>query len=223
MTSARFLRRPAELVIELLTVGHVEGQRHLPTAGPCILVANHLSFFDAVVIYALAGGDNLTGWAAEKWENNLIFGTFLRLGNAVFIQRGQVDRHALEHAADWLRAGKIFGMTPEGTRSLDGALGRARPGVAYLASLVDCPIVPIAHWGTEATWSNWMRLRRPRIEVRIGAPFRLPALSPDDRSGSLRRNADEVMCHLAALMPLERRGLYAGHPRLEALLADAAA
>jgi 1-acyl-sn-glycerol-3-phosphate acyltransferase len=220
MKTARLLRLPADLLLDLLTVRHVEGQRYLPRDGPCIIVANHLSFLDAVLIFALVGGDNLTAMAAEKWENNLIFGTFLRLGNAFFVQRGQVDRRALERAAAWLRAGKIFGIAPEGTRSKDGGLGRARPGVAYLASLVDCPVVPIAHWGTETTWSAWLRLRRPRIEVRIGPPFRLPAIDPENRSASLRRNADEAMVHLAALMPPERRGVYAEHPRLRALLAD---
>ncbi|HMK09230.1 MAG TPA: lysophospholipid acyltransferase family protein [Anaerolineales bacterium] len=219
MTTARFLRRPANFLLDLLTTRRVEGRQYLPAGGPCIVVANHLSFLDAVLVFALVGGEDLTGWAAEKWENNVVFGTFLRLGNAFFIQRGQVDREAIERAADWLRAGKIFGMAPEGTRSLDGGLGRAKPGVAYLANLVPCPVVPIAHWGTETTWSAWLRLRRPHIEVRVGPSFHLPPLDPEDRSGSLRRNADEVMCHLAALMPPERRGAYADHPRLRAILA----
>ena len=218
MATARLLRLPANLLLDVLTIRRVEGQQHLPTAGPCIIVANHLSFLDAVLVFSLLGGEDLSAMAAEKWENNLIFGTLLRLGNAFFVQRGQVDRQALERAADWLRAGKIFGMAPEGTRSRDGGLGRAKPGVAYLASLVECPVVPIAHWGTETTMSSWFRLRRPRIEVRIGPPFRLPPLDPDDRSASLRRNADEVMVHLAALMPAERRGVYREHPRLHRLL-----
>ncbi len=218
MTTARFLRRPANLLLDLLTMHHVEGSAHLPSRGPCIVVANHLSFLDPVLVFALVGGDDLSAWAAEKWEGNLIFGTFLRLGNAFFIRRGQIDRKALARAADWLRAGKIFGMAPEGTRSRDGGLGRAKPGVAYLASLVDCPIVPIAHWGTETTIRCWMHLRRPHIEMRIGPPFRLPALDPSDRTAGLRRNADEVMCHLAALMPPERRGVYAEDPRLHQLL-----
>jgi 1-acyl-sn-glycerol-3-phosphate acyltransferase len=200
-----------------MTIRHVEGRQHLPDDGPCIIVANHLSFLDAVLVFALVGGDRLTAWAAEKWERNLFFGTFLRLGNAFFIRRGEVDRQALDRAADWLRAGKIFGMAPEGTRSRDGGLGRAKPGVAYLASLVDCPIVPIAHWGTEATMSAWMHLRRPHIEVRVGPPFHLPPLDPGDRGASLRRNADEVMCHLAALMPSDRRGAYAEEARLREL------
>jgi 1-acyl-sn-glycerol-3-phosphate acyltransferase len=218
MSVARFLRPPAEVLLDVTTVRHVEGRHYLPTGGPCIIVANHLSFMDAVLIFSLVGGENLSAMAAEKWERNLIFGTFLRMGNAFFVQRGQVDRAALDRAADWLKAGKIFGIAPEGTRSRDGGLGRARPGVAYLAAQAGCPIVPIAHWGTEHTWSAWLRLHRPRIEVRIGPPFRLPPIDPENRSASLRRNADEVMVHLAALMPVERRGVYAEHPRLRELL-----
>ena len=210
------------MLLDVLTIRRVAGQAHLPSDGPCIVVANHLSFLDAVLVFDLIGGDKLTAMAAEKWENNLVFGTLLRLGNAFFVRRGQVDRQALDRAAEWLRAGKIFGIAPEGTRSLDGGLGRAKPGVAYLASLVDCPIVPIAHWGTEATMSSWLRLRRPHIDIRVGPAFRLPPLDPDDRSASLRRNADEVMCHLAALMPASRWGRYAEDPRVRRLLATTA-
>ena len=216
MHTARLLRRPADFLLNLLALRTIEGRDHLPARGPCIVVANHLSFLDPVLVFALIGGDELSGWTAEKWEGNLVFGTLLRLGNAFFIRRGQVDRQALERAADWLRAGKIFGIAPEGTRSRTGALGRARTGVAYLAGLVDCPIVPIAHWGTETTMSAWMHLRRPRIHIRIGPSFRLPALDPKDRSASLRRNADEAMYHLAALMPAANRGAY-GEPRLPGL------
>ena len=220
MQTARFLRLPANWLLGLLTLRRIEGRTHLPSQGPCLIVANHLSFLDAVLVFALIGGDNLSAWTAEKWQRNLVFGTLLRLGNAFFIRRGQIDRQALERAADWLRAGKIFGIAPEGTRSRTGGLGQARTGVAYLADLSASPIVPIAHWGTEHTVRCWMRLRRPRIEMRVGRPFLLPPLDPDDRGTSLRRNADEVMCHLAALLPPAYRGAYASHPRLLELLED---
>jgi len=218
VTAARFLRLPANLLLDLLTMRHVEGRAHLPSGGPSIVVANHLSFLDPVLVFALIGGDDLSAWTAEKWQRNLVYGTLLRLGNAFFIRRGHVDRRALDRAADWLRAGKIFGIAPEGTRSRSGGLGPAKTGVAYLADVSGGPIVPIAHWGTETTIRCWIRLRRPHIEIRVGQPFTLPPLDPEDRGTSLRRNADEVMCHLAALLPPAYRGVYAGHPRLRELL-----
>jgi 1-acyl-sn-glycerol-3-phosphate acyltransferase len=208
MHSADLLRPVANTLLEVLTVRTVNGREHLPPPRPCIVVANHLSFLDAVVVFALIGGGQTTAWAAEKWEHNLVFGTFLRLGNAFFIQRGQVDRVALERAADWLRAGGIFGMAPEGTRSKHGGLGLAKTGVAYLADASGAAVLPIAHWGTETTIPSWKQLRRPRIQVRIGQAFHLPPVDPHDRAGSLRRNTDQVMAQLAALLPPAYRGVY---------------
>jgi hypothetical protein len=51
-------------------------------------------------------------------------------------------------------------------------------------------------------------------------PFHLPPLDPDDRAGSMRRNADEVMCRMAAMLPPAYRGEYANHPRLAEFLED---
>lgn len=219
MRAARFLKVGAGWILDRLTVRTIEGGDRLPPDGPCLVVGNHLSFLDAVLLYDLIGGENVSAWAAEKWERNLIFGSLLRMGNAIFIQRGQVDRRALERAADWLRAGKVFGMAPEGTRSPNAGLGPGKTGVAYLAHWTGAPILPIAHWGTEATLRSWLRLRRPRIGVRVGELFQLPPIDPTRRTASLRRNADEVMCRLAALLPPWYRGVYADHPRTRALLA----
>jgi 1-acyl-sn-glycerol-3-phosphate acyltransferase len=64
-----------------------------------------------------------------------------------------------------------------------------------------------------------LRLRRQRVDIAIGRLFALPPLDPDDRAASLRRNTDEIMCRLAALLPPSYRGHYADHPRLRELLA----
>lgn len=219
MNTAQLLVPITKGLMRVFTVSEVQGLENLPPPRPCIVVANHLSFLDAVLTFALVGGQDTTAWAAEKWRHDLFFGTILRLGNAFFIERGQVDRVALDRAAAWLRAGKVFGMAPEGTRSKNGSLGQAKTGVAYLADASGAAILPIAHWGTERTIPAWRSLRRPRIHIRIGMPFHLPPVDPEARSASLRRNADEVMCRLAALMPPDRHGVYAGHPRLQEILA----
>src|SRR3970040_1760886 len=71
VTAARFLRMPANVLLDVLTVWRLEGRQHLPIDGPCIIVTNHLSFLDALLVFALVGGDKLTAWDAEKWDNNL--------------------------------------------------------------------------------------------------------------------------------------------------------
>ncbi len=195
-----------------------EGLENLPPNGPYILTANHLSIFDLPIAYGWLGSEDVTGWAAEKWEQHPIFGPLLRLGGGIFIQRGEVDRGALHAAVAWLQAGKIFGMSPEGTRTKTGGLARAKTGIAFLAHKTNAPIVPLGLIGTEKIGPALKRLRRARVTVRIGKPYTLPALDEDNRTSGLRANTDEVMCRIAALLPPEYRGIYAEHPRLKELL-----
>jgi 1-acyl-sn-glycerol-3-phosphate acyltransferase len=81
----------------------------------------------------------------------------------------------------------------------------------------------LAHHGTELVTRTWLRLRRPVVTVRMGRPFTLPLLAAGERSAGLREQADVVMCHIAALLPPEYRGLYANHPELQRLLTKAGA
>jgi 1-acyl-sn-glycerol-3-phosphate acyltransferase len=216
---SRFLRWIFNLLAAILTRRDVQGLDHLPANGPYILAVNHLSIFDLPLVFGLVGGENVTGWAAEKYARHPLFGPFLRMGRGIFIERGQVDRMAIDAAVAWLEPGNIFGIAPEGTRSKTGAMARGKTGIAFLASEVSAPIVPIAVAGTEKTLACWHKLRRPRYLMRIGLPFTLPPLDESRHSASLRANADEVMCRIAAMLPPEYRGYYADHPRLKELLA----
>jgi 1-acyl-sn-glycerol-3-phosphate acyltransferase len=212
------LRRIFDFLFRLLSRRNVRGLENVPRGGPYVLVSNHLSRLDAPLVYSLVGGGHITGWAAEKYQRHWLFGIIVRLGKGIFIRRGQVDRGALQAAVDWLRAGKAFGMSPEGTRSQTGGLMRAKPGVAYLVDETGAPVIPAAVWGTETAVSQLLRLRRPEIFVRFGPAFRLPPIGDADRSAGLRRNTDEIMCRVAALLPPAYRGVYADHPRLKELL-----
>ncbi len=215
---ARFLRWLLGTAYRLLTRLEVRGLENIPPTGPYILASNHMSRFDSPLLYGLIGGDHITAWVGEKYRRNLFFGTIVRLGNPIFIRRGEVDRRALEAAVEALQSGKAFGLSPEGTRSRVGSLIRAKTGIAYLADKTDAPIVPVAFTGTESLGHDLLRFRRAHLTIQFGQPFHLPALNPDDRSASMRRNVDEVMCRLAAMLPPKYHGVYADHPRLQELL-----
>ncbi len=216
---AGLLRWIFNLLFSVLARRDIAGLENLPREGPYILAANHLSRLDLALVYGLIGDKRITGWAAEKYERHPFFGLLLRMGGGIFIRRGEVDRGALQAAVEWLRAGKVFGMSPEGMRSSTRALIRAKTGAAYLVNETGVPVVPIALTGTEHALPTLVRLRRPRVSVRFGKPLRLPAVDPNDRMAALRRNTDEIMCQIAAMLPPEYRGVYADHPRLRELLA----
>jgi len=111
-------------------------------------------------------------------------------------------------------------IAPEGTRSRTGSLIEAKPGVSYLATKLNRPIVPVGITGTEdqALIVNLKKLRRGHITVTAGHPFMLPPLPRENRDEVLKQYTDEIMCHIAALLPEKYRGVYANHPRLKELL-----
>ncbi|MEX0788604.1 MAG: lysophospholipid acyltransferase family protein [Anaerolineales bacterium] len=216
------LRAGLRVAFHILATLRVLGRDHLPRRGPYLLAVNHIAFLDAPFVFAMIGGADSAGWAAEKYARHPLYGPFLRLGGGIFIRRGQVDRGALSAALDALARGKIFGVAPEGTRSPDGRLIRGRTGVAYLAYHAGVPVVPAAVTGTERVGADLARLRRPVFTLVIGEPFRLPALDHEARPEDLRRGTDEVMARIAVLLPPAYRGVYEHHPRTQELLGKSA-
>jgi 1-acyl-sn-glycerol-3-phosphate acyltransferase len=214
----RLLRWFFGSLIQLLSRSRAEGLQNVPAGGPYILVSNHMSMADIPLGYVYLGGPHTAGWVAEKWRYNLLLWPILRLGRGIFIRRGEVDRAALEAAAEWLRAGNVFALAPEGTRSRTGQLQRGKTGAAYLAQLTQVPVLPVAVIGTDRAFQCLFRLQRPELILRVGRPFRLPPLNPTGRSLELRQHTDEIMCRIAALLPPQHRGVYADHPRLAELL-----
>ncbi len=208
----------AKAITWVLCTHSVEGRQHVPDTGPYILAANHLGMLDAPLVYGEVGGDHIAGWVAEKWEHHPVLGPVMRAANGIFIQRGEVDRGALEAAVAWLKAGGVFGMAPEGTRSQDHRLSRGKAGIVYIAHQAEVPILPVACINTEDALPALLSLQRKHAILRFGEPFRLPPLDPSRRPESTREQADEVMCRIAALLPGRYRGVYASHPRLSQLL-----
>lgn len=216
----KFIRGFLRIVFKLLSRLEVTGLENVLTPGPHILVANHMSYIDPPLLYNIMGGDHITGWAADKYRKHWLFGPIARLVNPIFIRRGRVDRHALDAAVEAIKSGLTFGLAPEGTRSKTGTLLKGRTGISYLADQTGAPLLVIAITGTEKAFKELLRLRRPRLTVHIGKPFHLPPLDPNDRTASMRRSVDEVMCRLAAMLPSAYRGEYADHPRLPEFLGD---
>jgi 1-acyl-sn-glycerol-3-phosphate acyltransferase len=214
----RIARWLFQTAFTLLTKVEVKNLENIPQNGPYILAPNHLSRADPPLLFIYFGGKDITGWVANKYRRNLFFGSLVQLGNPIFIRRGEVDRQAIDAAVEALRAGKIFGLSPEGTRSRVGSLIRGKTGIAYLADAAQVPILPVAITGTDTLFHDLLRLRRPHISVTFGQLFHLPPLDPGDRNAGLRTNTDEVMCRIAALLPESYRGVYADHPLVKEFL-----
>jgi 1-acyl-sn-glycerol-3-phosphate acyltransferase len=63
-------------------------------------------------------------------------------------------------------------------------------------------------------------LRRAQVHIIAGKPFTLPPMPRQGREQALQDYTDEIMCHIAAQLEPQYRGIYADHPRLKQLLEE---
>ena len=118
-----------------------------------------------------------------------------------------------------MRAGEVFGLAPEGTRSKIGAIQPGKDGAAFLAAQSGVPILPAGISNSDRLFASARRFRRARITLRIGQPFTLPELDHRPRGRDLSAYTCLIMTHIAALTEPRHRGVYADTPGLRTLLA----
>jgi 1-acyl-sn-glycerol-3-phosphate acyltransferase len=180
----------------------------VPTREPLLLVSNHINFLEIPLVLSHLQPRRVTGLVkSETWESPWM-GMLFDLWGAIPVRRGEGDVLAIRRVLHALEEGKIVAIAPEGTRSGDGCLRRAKPGVGLLAAHTSAPILPMAFFGHEHIWSNLKRLRRTDFHIRVGPLLRV---RPRGRWTAERRQelADEIMLQIAALMPPAYRGVYA--------------
>lgn len=205
----RVVRTVIATLVRLLTRFEVHGQEHIPQEGPCLFVSNHLHLLDSPIIMT-AIPYRVYVFAGEKWEKHFLFGPLMRSLDAIFVERGEVDRNALRKALAVLSAKGFLGVAPEGTRSKTGALQLGHRGPAYIALRTGAKLVPLAATGGPEVFAELRRLRRARVRVVFGQPFEPPALVVGQRPSVQQQHelTDEIMYRIAVLLPAEYRGVY---------------
>jgi cytidylate kinase len=214
----RFCSFVARLIAGAVTRVRIEGDLDaIPRDGPFILIANHASNADPVVVGAFL--PPLIGrrfnWLGKREVFDIpVIGWLARHGGIHAVERAAVDVEAFRIAQRILAAGHPLAVFPEGTRSRDGALQEVKDGLALLAQRTGVPIVPVGIAGSDRVWPRGMALPRigGRIVVRVGRPFTLPSEPSGGATGRRRTKgaaSREMMGRLAALLPPRQRGAYA--------------
>ena len=208
------------LLFRLIARVRLEGLENLPAHGPYIAAANHIGRLDAALVFYILDRRDILMLIAEKYRKNALFRWLAKQFDAVFIDRYNADLVATRTALKRLKEGWALVIAPEGTRSETGALQPGWAGASYLAAKSGVPIVPVGVTGSDDAQviHNLKHFRRTQILARAGQPFHLPPLTGGDRAAQLQASTDEIMLHIAALLPESRRGVYKDHPRLPQLL-----
>ena len=197
----------AALRVYLYFVGwrvRVAGREHLRKNAPCMLVANHTSYADIVVLMAALGTD-YHFVAKSEVMSMPFFGTFLRkLGHFAF--RRQDPRARLQQAKkieDALRRGESVFVFPEGTFTAQSGVRPFHLGAFKAATAAQRAIVPIALAGTRRVLRDGAWLPRPgRITITICPAIAPPGTTEDwQQIVRVRDSAREIISRFA-LEPL---------------------
>jgi 1-acyl-sn-glycerol-3-phosphate acyltransferase len=217
-----FLRCLVRSLLRLIARVEVRGYENLPTENNYVLATNHIGILDALMPFYALGRWDIYIPVAEKWEQNRFLKWLGKYFNFVFIDRYNPDIKAMRKLIRLMEDGNLLAISPEGTRSRVGSLIEAKPGVTYLATKLNRPIVPVAITGTEdkVILGNLKRLKRSHITVTAGPHFTLPPVPREGRDEILKKYTDEIMCRIAVLLLEKYRGVYAEHPRLKELLSN---
>ena len=131
----------------------VEGACNVPKKGPAIILANHVSYWDAVVL-AVATPRRIYFMGHSGLFKIPIFAQIIKSLGAFPVDREKSDRAALRAAMEILNRGDVLGIFPEGTRIRDGSLGKFKMGAAMIAAKTNAPLVPFALINTPNIFSR---------------------------------------------------------------------
>jgi len=181
----------------------------VPDEGPLLAAANHVNFLDAPVIISHLHPRPTTGLVKKESWDNLLHAFLFNVWGGIPIDRDIADFTAFREAKKALKDGKILAVAPEGTRTEDGRMIRAKPGIGILATQCDCPILPMAYYGHENFSENLKRLKRTPMKIKVGDPFRINLEGHSKNKETMQALADAIMIEIAKLLPEKYRGVYA--------------
>jgi 1-acyl-sn-glycerol-3-phosphate acyltransferase len=202
-----FLRAGFWVLTHLICRYRVRGLENVPATGPLLVVANHLSWYDPLLLGLILPRRVWFFTKVEmfRWP---IVGAACRATGQIPVHRGTSDRAALEKGLEYLREGKVLVVFPEGTVERDEQMIAAHTGIAMLALRTGVTVLPIAHTGTRRILRSFRSLLLPRVDIQIGAPFVPKVPEGVARKIELQAVTQEIMGRIAEMLPIEARGVF---------------
>lgn len=168
---------------------------NIPQNGGFIAASNHISNWDPPVVgISLRGKFSIM--AKEELFRNKLLGWIIRKLGAFPVERGKAANEPIERAISDIKKGRIFMIFPEGTRSKDGKIGRAKAGVTLIASQANTPVLPIC-----VKYGEKKKFKRRKVWVAFGEiiePHRIKIEGTDRKA--LRQASELIMGSISDMM-----------------------
>ena len=178
----------------------VQGEECLVTDGPVLVASNHQSFLDPPLVSTLYQSEMY--FLARKTLFNAASRWIYSRWNAIPVDQDHPDMTSLKSIIRKLKDGHRVLVFPEGSRTEDGQLGAAAPGIGLIAVKSGAVIQPMRIYGAREAWPRGARrIRFARLTVNIGPPIRLTPeeLKAAKGKDDYERIAKRIMAAIAAL------------------------
>ena len=171
------------------------GVEHVPKHGPVLIVCNHVSVADPIILMAAARTRRTAIIAKrELFQKHPVFGWLLRTYRAIPLDRSKpADFTAIRRAAELLDEGHAVVVFPEGHVSRRGTMRRGAPGAGFFGLRRGVTVIPAVIWNTQ--------LFRGPARLRFGPPIDLSDIEAASRHERNRLATDRVMTVLAEMLP----------------------
>lgn len=180
----------------------IHGLDNVPRSGPFLLVANHQSILDPILIQAVCPRPVHTMAKSTQFTSPLFAWLMPRLLSFP-VRRYETDPQAVRYALRRLDEGEPVGVYVEGERSWDGRLQAPRLGTIRLILKAGVPVIPVAIDGSYEVWPRWDRgIRRATVRITFTPPLTFPRLDhKTEREAALQATAERIMGVLAQHLP----------------------
>jgi 1-acyl-sn-glycerol-3-phosphate acyltransferase len=174
----------------------VYGLRNFPRHGAVLLVANHQSYLDPVLIGVRLPRPISYIAKSELFENRHA-DRLLRWLHGFPVRQGSVDMRAVRETISRLRSGDALAIFPEGSRTDNGDMLPLARGVGFIIRRAKVPVIPVAIDGAYHAWPINRTFFRPwQVRVAYGAPIQLAHLNETQIVNILETTLREMLAVL---------------------------
>lgn len=191
------------VMFDMFFRGEVVGVDNVPQRGGFLLAANHASFIDPPMIGCHISRQLAYFARKTLWKGRLSSWWLDTVGTIPVDRDGGQDVSAIKRVLKALKDERGLILFPEGTRTTDGKLQPAKPGVGFIACKTQVPVVPVRIFGSFEAFGKGRKLRLGTpVTVVFGRPIP-PSVYDDPKAGKDRaqRASERIMAEIARLQP----------------------